>query len=100
MTDAAYGQTWAQLLDAEQALRMLAEGQVREYAGALEKLAHSLAPAEADARKRGDPAYFKHLTAAGWHHHFQELVSIAGNPGQFAQRARRNDRIDRACRCR
>jgi len=66
MTDAAYGQTWAQLLDAEQALRMLAEGQVREYAGALEKLAHSLAPAEADARKRGDPAYFKHLTAAGW----------------------------------
>ena len=66
MTDGAFDQTWAQLLDAEQALRALAEGQVRDYAGVLEKLAHSLAPAEADARKRGDPAYFKRLTAAGW----------------------------------
>jgi hypothetical protein len=66
MTDAAFGQTWAQLLDAEQALRALAEGQVREYVGVLEQLAHSLVPAETDARKRGDPAYFRRLTAAEW----------------------------------
>jgi hypothetical protein len=80
MTDAAYGQTWAQLLDAEQALRALAEGQVREYAGTLEKLAHSLAPAEADARKRGDPAYFKRLTAAGWLAFFAGVQGAQGQP--------------------
>jgi hypothetical protein len=55
-----------QLLDVEQALRALAEGQVGEYVGVLEKLARTPAPAEADTRKRGDLAYFKRLTAAGW----------------------------------
>jgi len=66
MTDAAYSQTWAQLRDAEQALRALAGGQVREYVAVLERLAHTLAPAAADAAKRAEPAYFKRLTAAEW----------------------------------
>lgn len=66
MTDAAYGQTWAQLLDAEHALRALAEAQLREYVNVLEQLALSLAPAEVDARKRDDPACFKRLTAPEW----------------------------------
>lgn len=66
MTDAAYGQTWAQLLDAEHALRALAEAQLREYVSVLEQLALSLAPAEVDARKREDPACFKRLTAPEW----------------------------------
>ena len=82
MTDGAFDQTWAQLLDAEQALRALAEGQVREYAGVLEKLAHSLAPAEADARKRGDPAYFKRLTAAGWLAFFAAVQGGQAPPDQ------------------
>ncbi len=66
MSDAAFGQTWAQLLDAEHALRALAEGQVREYAGVLERLAHTLATAAADAAKRGEAGYFRRLTAAEW----------------------------------
>jgi hypothetical protein len=66
MTDAAYGQTWAQLLDAEHALRALAEAQLREYVNVLEQLALSLAPAEVDARRRDDPACFKRLTAPEW----------------------------------
>jgi len=66
MTDAAYGQTWAQLLDAEHALRALAEAQLREYVSLLEQLALSLAPAEVDARKREDPAWFRRLTAPEW----------------------------------
>lgn len=66
MADAAYGQTWAQLLDAEHALRALAEAQLREYISVLEQLALSLAPAEVDARKREDPACFKRLTAPEW----------------------------------
>jgi len=66
MTDAAYGRTWAQLLDADHALRALAEAQLREYVGVLEQLALSLAPAEVDARKREDPAWFRRLTAPEW----------------------------------
>jgi len=66
MTDGAFDRTWAQLLDAEQALRALAEAQLREYVSLLEQLALSLAPAEVDARKREDPACFKRLTAAEW----------------------------------
>lgn len=66
MTDAAYGQTWAQLLDAEHALRALAEAQLREYVSLLEQLALSLAPGAVDARKRDDPAWFRRLTAPEW----------------------------------
>ena len=84
MTDAAFGQTWAQLLDAEQALRALAEGQVRAYVGVLEQLAHTLAPAEADARKRSDPAYFKRLTAPEWLAFLGAATSAAQPPAPGA----------------
>ncbi len=66
MSDPAFDQTWQQLLDGEHALRVLAEGQVREYVGVLERLAHTLAPAAADAAKRGEAGYFRRLTAAEW----------------------------------
>lgn len=74
MTDATYDRTWAQLLDAEHALRALAEAQLREYVGVLEQLALSLAPGEADARKRDDPACFTRLTAAEWLAFFAGVV--------------------------
>lgn len=77
MSDGAFGQTWAQLLDAEHALRALVEGQVREYAGVLERLALRLAPAAVDAAKRADADYFKRLTPTEWLAFFAALEAGA-----------------------